>query len=181
MYSKYSICNNCKANNLVDAKRIAQINLWEYARDNYVKRIEKVQLILLGELMPANRYFYDISIPYKDGGLRNTLKNEFNKQNQSDSHFLDYLVQEGIILFDCALCPLHKLKKNSMRRKAATHCFLTINMHHLLEYPAIPIVTIFPNNCGYLKREIPEEISKRVIAGFSFSNQTGLNNLVKEL
>jgi len=95
--------------------------------------------------------------------------------------FFQSMVRKGIVLFDCALCPLYKLENITLRRKAATHCFLSINRFQLDEYPGIPIATIFPANLGYLKSEIPNDILKRVKGEFSFSDQTGLSQLYESL
>jgi hypothetical protein len=181
MDNKYSKCQKCPAFHILSDERKDIIEKWEYKRDKYIERMKRVKLILLGESMPADRYFYDINTIYEYDGLRYTLKKEFGKLEISDSLFLESMVRKGIVLFDCALCPLYLLDNNVLRRKAATHCFLTINNFQLQEHPDIPIATIFPANLGYLKTEIPVEITSRVKGEFVFSDQTGLNQLYESL
>lgn len=177
MLNKYSKCQKCPAFHLLTDDRIHQIEQWEFKRDQYLKRTKHVLLILLGESMPANRYFYDINTKYENGGLRYTLKREFNKLEVADSEFLQFLTRTGIVLFDCALCPLHLLKNNTEKRKAATYCLLSINHKHLTQNPSIPIVTIFPKSRGYLKSYIPDEIKIRIVGEMSFMDQSGLKIL----
>lgn len=181
MENKYSKCQKCPAFHLLSEERKDKIEKWEYKRVKFIDRMKKVRLIILGESMPANRYFYDINTDYENRGLRYTLKKEFNKIELSDSLFLESMVRKGIILFDCALCPLYLIRNNVLRRKAATHCFMSINQIYLGKYPEVPIVTIFPVKMGYLKTEIPEEIISRVKGEFSFSDQTGLSHLYENL
>lgn len=143
--------------------------------------MKKIRLILLGESIPASRYFYDINPDYKAGGLRYTLKKEFNKLDISDSLFLESMVRKGIALYDCALCPLHQIKNNTIRRAAATYCFLSINIQHLINQPNTPFVTVFPTHLGFLRTQIQSEILDREIDRYSFSDQTGLNQLYEKV
>jgi hypothetical protein len=177
---KYSKCQKCPAFNLLSDERKQQVERWENKRDNYIKRMKKVRLILIGESIPANRYFYDVNSDYNEQGLRYTLKKEFNKLDLSDEMFLESMVRKGIILFDCALCPLHRLEDNTLRREAATYCFLSINIQHLINYPSTPIVTIFPNHLGFLRTKIPSGIMEREIGRFSFTDQTGLSQVYEK-
>jgi hypothetical protein len=183
MINKYSKCQKCPAfsDNLLTEVRKQQIEKWEYKRDQYIKRMKKVNLILLGESMPEVRYFYDINTEYNDRGLRYTLKKEFEKLELSDSLFLQSMSRKGIVLYDCALCPIYKLEDNVAKRKAATHCLLTINIENLNKYPDVPIATIFPQHRGFLKREIPEEIKYRIKGEYGFEDQTGLRGLYEEI
>ena len=166
---------------LLSEERKDKIEKWEYKRDKYIARMKSAKLILLGECIPANKYFYDINTDYENRGLRYTLKKEFNKIEITDSLFLESMVRKGIALFDCALCPLYHMDNISLRRKAATHCFMTINRFLLDEHPQIPVATIFPAHLGYLKTEIPAEILSRVKGEFSFYDQTGLSQLYESL
>jgi hypothetical protein len=181
MNNKYSKCQKCPAFHILSEEHKDKIEKWEYKRDKYIERMKRVKLILLGESMPADRYFYDINTIYEYDGLRYTLKKEFGKLEISDSLFLESMARKGIILFDCALCPIYQLDNNVLRRKAATHCLMSINRIHLNEHPRIPIATIFPVNLGYLKNEIPKEILSRLKGEFSFSDQTGLNKLYENI
>ena len=181
MDDKYSKCQKCPAFHLLSEERKQKIERWEYKRDRYIERMKRVKLILLGESMPANRYFYDLNTDYENSGLWFTLKKEFNKLEISDSLFLESMVRYGIVLFDCALCPLFELDANTLRCKAATHCLMSINQIHLRQNPDVPIVTIFPSKMGFLKSDIPVEILLRVKCEFSFSNQSGLNQLYEKM
>jgi hypothetical protein len=58
---------------------------------------------------------------------------------------------------------------------------MSINHVYLRKYPEVPIVTIFPAKMGFLKTEIPVEIISRVKGEFSFSDQTGLNQLYENI
>lgn len=143
--------------------------------------MKKVRLILLGESMPADRYFYDLNTEYGNRGLRYTLKKEFDILEIDDGLFLESFCKKGIVIFDCALCPLHCLDNNAQKRQAATHCFLYYNIEYLNRYPDAPIATIFPKNRGFLKSEIPKEILSRIKDRFRFSDQTGLRELYEAM
>ncbi len=181
MNNKYSKCSNCPANHLLDDKRKALIERWESKRDSYLSRTKKIKLILLGESMPASRYFYDLETDYPESGLRYSLKREFGKLDLSDSQFLISMSRKGIVLLDCALCPLHQLYDNVTKRHAATYCFLTITHETISKFPDTPIVTVFPSNRGWLKSEIPFEIRYNVKGECTFSDQSGLSDFYKEL
>ena len=139
--------------------------------------------------MPADRYFYDIEADYEKDGLRYTLKQELSHLEIDDGKFHMSLARKGIILFDCALCPLHEINRktmpdinhNALRREAATYCFLTINKAHIENYPDVPIVTIFPKKLGFLTTKIPHLITQRLVGHFSFSDQTGLASLYGQI
>lgn len=187
--TRYAKCQQCPAYHLLTVERKKQIEIWEGRRDRYISRMIEVKLVLLGESMPANRYFYDINTDYEGGGLRYSLKKEFGNLNLSDSQFLESFRRKGIVLFDCALCPLHALQTkalseanvNCLRRNAATHCFLTITKKEIEKYSDIPIVTVFPSNLGLLKKNIPIEIISRFKGECTFSNQSGLANFFAEM
>lgn len=181
MNNKYLKCSPCPASQLLDDKRMALIERWECKRDSYLSRTKNVKLILLGESMPASRYFYDIETDYQDSGLRYSLKKEFGKLELNDSQFLMSMTRKGIVLFDCALCPLHQLYDNATKRHAATYCFLSITHETISKFTDTPIVTVFPANRGWLKSEIPSEIRYRVQGECTFSDQSGLSDFYKEL
>lgn len=178
MENKYSKCQKCTAFHLLSEERKDKVEMWEYKRDKYIDRMKSVKLILLGECIEADRYFYDINTLYPYDGLRYTLKKEFGKVEISDSLFLESMARKGIVLYDCALCPLYLIENNALRRKAATHCFMTINRFNLDEHPGIPVVTLFPAGQGYIKKEIPVDILSRVKGEFSDADQAGLGQLL---
>ena len=113
--------------------------------------------------------------------MRYTLKKEFGKIEISDSLFLESMARKGIVLYDCALCPLYLIENNVLRRKAATHCFMAINRFNLDEHPGIPVATLFPVGQGYIKKEIPAEILSRVKGEFSDADQSGLSEFLISL
>lgn len=176
--NRYSKCHKCPAFHLLTEERISIIERWERKRQNNIDRIKKVKLILIGESMPASRYFYDLETEY-DNGMRYNLKEEFGKLEITDSMFLESFRRKGIILFDAALCPLHRLERgnNTIRRAAATYCLLTHNTDYIESFSEVPIVTIFPSKMGWKKTEIPISIRNRVKKGFGFSNIKGLSDL----
>ena len=88
MDNKFSKCQKCAAFHLLSEERKQKVDKWEYKMDKYIERMKSIKLILLGESMPANRYFYDINTHYENRGLRYFLKKEFNKLEISDSLFL---------------------------------------------------------------------------------------------
>ncbi len=177
MENKYSKCQKCPAFHLLSDERKDKVEMWEYKRDKYIARMKSVKLILLGECIEADRYFYDINTLYPYDGLRYALKKEFGKVEISDSLFLESMARKGIVLYDCALCSIYLIENNVLRRKAATHCFLTINRFNLDEYPGTPVATLFPAGQGYIKNEIPEQILSRVKVEFSDTDQSGLSEL----
>ncbi len=173
---RFNKCRKCPAFHLLTEERKAQIDRWEYKRQKSIDRIKEVKLILVGESMPASRYFYDLETEYNDG-MRYNLKEEFGQLDISDSQFLESFRRKGIVLFDAALCPIHQLEKGKIRRAAATYCLLTQNAVQIESFPSVPIVTIFPSKKGWKKTEIPLNIRSRVVDEFGFSNVEGLRNL----
>jgi len=189
MKNRYAKCQKFPAYHLLTDERKQFIDKWETKRDRYLKRSKQIRLILLGESMPASRYFYDLETEYEDGGLRYSLKKEFGKLDLEDNLFLMSMARKGIVLFDCALCPLHIFRKkdlpliniNKLRRYAATYCFQTITGQEIVKYSDVPIVTIFPSNMGWLKNEIPFSVRNQVVGEYIFSDQTGLSALFEEI
>lgn len=181
MKANFNLCIHCPAFFLLTEERKKIIEKREFKRDKYISSIETVRLILLGESVPRDRYFYDLETYYNNRGLRYTLKKEFRKLDVDDGSFLQSFNEKGIVLFDCALCPIHKLENNVKKREAATYCFLNHTQMHIIKYQDIPIVTIFPNHRGFLKTRISSTIMSRIIANFSFTDQSGLNDLYEKI
>ncbi len=179
----WSKCNKCPASFLLDDQRKNQIEMWERRKNSYISRIKKVRLVLVGESMPGSRYFYDINTDYEMDGMRFNLQKEFDQMEISESQFLESFVRKGIILHDCALCPLYKLKDTSaaLMREVATYCLLTHNIELLNETKEIPIATIFPSNRGWLKTKLPWEIRNRIVGEFSFGDLHGLKALFQKI
>jgi len=176
----WSKCLKCPAFYLLDDERKQRIERWEDRKERYVSRIKKLRLILVGESMPATRYFYDINSDYETGGMRFNLQKEFDQMEISESQFLESFTRKGIILHDCALCPIYLLVKKiriAVAKEVTSYCFKTHNFDLIIKTPEIPIATIFPVGRGWLKKELPYEIRRRIVAEFSFSDLTGLKDL----
>lgn len=171
-------CNDCPASRLLDIKRIKDCeNLREVEIKSILKR-KHIKLFLLCESLPAKGFVYDRSSDCSRGSLRYNLRNELVNRG-TDKDLFDYLRKHGIIIIDCALCPLHKLinkrseiSSDNMSR-ASHQIFLDLN-------PKVPIVTIFPSRCGFLKRKMPR-IQDRVKYKFQFKNLKGLKNAINTL
>jgi hypothetical protein len=181
MSDRYAKCGRCPAYHLLNDERKETIARWEYKRQKNVDRIRQMKLILIGESMPSKRYFYDLETDYENTGMRFNLMREFGQIELSDGQFMESFRRKGIVLYDCALCPLHKLDSNVDKRRAATYCFLTQNLGFLKETKDIPIATIFPSNRGWLKTEIPYDIIGRVSGEFGFNDVSGLKDLYLEI
>lgn len=177
MNNRFVKCGKCPAFHLLTDERKDVIKKWESERQKNIDKIRQVRLILVGESMPAKRYFYDLDTDYIASGMRYNLKKEFNQNDLGDISFLKSLQKKGIVLFDCALCPIYLLDSNTEKRHAATHCFLTQNIPFIKETKNVPIATIFPSKRGWLARSIPFDITHRVTGKFGFNDLSGLHNL----
>src|SRR5258706_4838593 len=122
-------CEDCPALYLRD-KQLAKINRWETIREEVTLSIEKINLYLLGESIPANRFFYDKSTDYSMDGLRYFMRLEL-ADGGSDDQLFAYLKDNGILLVDCALCPLHRLKEQNDKILGATFCLQRNTMGYL--------------------------------------------------
>lgn len=146
-------CNECPCRSLLTEERKKIINLWNNYFYKNLYGIKEVKLILLGESMPASRYFYDKQSSYNEG-FRYNLKKSLNIA--SDDELFSFLQKKGVIVMDCAFCPLHCLSTNKARRHSATYCLQHHNKNLILKYPNVPIFSFFPSKLGYLKSEIPD-------------------------
>lgn len=148
-------CKECPCYHLLTKERKKRIAVWNNFFYENLSKTKEVKLILLGESIPANRYFYDKQSYYNDG-FRYSLKASLNIS--SDEELFSYLQKKGVIVIDCAFCPLHYLSTKSIRRHSATYCLQRHNKKIILNYPNIPIFSFFPSKLGYLKREIQDII-----------------------
>lgn len=97
----------------------------------------QIRLYILTESIPYRRFIYDPQSNYAGGnvppGLRTNLCRELlnvtcpnvNHCNQCQyfNQLLDHLRRKGLLIVDCALCPLHLMRRNFRNRKrAATIC-----------------------------------------------------------
>ena len=148
-------CNECPCSHLLTEERKKRILIWNNSFYKNLSKIKDVKLILLGESMPADRYFYDKQSCYNDG-FRYNLK--VNLNISSDEELFSYLQKKGVIVIDCAFCPLHCLSTKKARRHSATYCLQRHNKKIILDYPSAPIFSFFPSKLGYLKSEIQDII-----------------------
>lgn len=168
-------CSNCPAIHLRTRDQLVKINKWINLFNEQLSLINDMQYILLGESFPPNRYIYDLTTNYSSG-LRHNLRKEL--AIESDSRLIEYLQKNGILIYDCAFCPLCNLSRPSQKRHAATYCLKAYKIDFLNSNKA-KIITFFPKNSGFLKRELPI-LQSRVIKEFNFSNLTGLNEIINK-
>jgi len=153
----------------------------------------QIKLYILTESIPYSRFVYDVQSNYRvKVGLRTRLCKELINARcppnvrhcnhcQNFNVLLDYLRNEGILIVDCAFCPLHLLEnKFKNRRYAATLCLNNNTIEYLKVTPNAPIITIFPCNCGFLRRKKPY-VQSRVVEEFSFSNLEGLKDAIEQI
>lgn len=171
-------CDGCPAIWLKSDKgQLLKIKQWEKMRAKAIDEIPRIKLYLLCESIPANRFFYDLDTDYENKGLRFNIKEEL--ELDSDQDVLRYFRRKGIVLADCALCPLFQLESNAAMRHAASHCLRNNTSYVLNINPEAPIITIFPTHRGYLKNEFPE-LEKRNVGEFSFNNLFGLKTAIEQ-
>ena len=165
-------CDGCPAIGLKSDKgQFLKIKQWEKMREKAIDEIAQIKLYLLCESIPADRFFYDLDRDYENRGLRFNIKEEL--ELDSDQDVLWYFRKWGIVLADCALCPLFQLESNAAKKHAASLCLRNNTIHILNINPEAPIITIFPTHRGYLKNEFPE-VDKRKVEEFSFNDLSGL-------
>jgi len=165
-------CEGCPALSLRNQEgQLLKIKKWEKIRAKAIEEVGEINLYLLCESIPANRFFYDLDTDYEKKGLRFNIKEELGLP--SDQAVLNYFHRRGIVLADCALCPLFLLDSNADKRHAASHCLKNNTGSILNINPEAFIITIFPAHRGYLKNEF-SDIERRKIGEFSYNDLTGL-------
>ena len=161
-----------------------------------LRRHGRIRLYILTESIPRTRFVYDEQSNYcihsAMEGLRTRLCKELiNAECPPDvcncsqcpnlNTLLNYLRDKGILIVDCALCPLHLLKNNyTNRRHAATQCLNNNTMAYLNVTQNAPIITIFPCNCGFLRRR-KLHVQRRVVEEFNFSYLRGLEDAIQDV
>ena len=171
-------CTSCPALYLKDS-RIDKLKIWEKMRENAISSINQINIFLLGESIPNKRFFYDKQSDYSKDGLRFLLRQELINDD-SDEKLFGYMRTNGIVLTDCAVCPLHKLNENNDKILAATFCLSRNTKLYLSLNPNAPIITIFPYKRGFDKNSLPD-IGKRIVANFQFTNLNGLKKTIEKL
>jgi len=170
-------CENCPALYLRD-KQLPKIARCEALRDKEFRSLKEIKLYLLGESIPANRFFYNRDSDYSTDGLRFWLRKELVGDGTEEELF-DYLREKGILLVDCAICPLHTLKEIGDKILAATLCLQRNTLGYLSLNPQAPIITIFPSGRGFAKDSLPE-VNKRVVCHFQFTKLAGLKKVIED-
>lgn len=171
-------CSKCPANGFINIQ-LKHIELSEYYREINLKRINEVKLILLCESIPAGRFFYNPHSVYDESGLRYLMRGELTPRGTEEDLF-EFMINNGIILLDCALCPLHKFGSDyTLRIIAAKYCLEYNNIAKLNEFPSVPIIKIFPKNSDFDEISFPE-IKKRIIKRYEFKKIYGLKQFLKD-
>jgi hypothetical protein len=169
-------CKDCPARRLRIDEQIKKINHWHGIFLSEVEKVNPIKIILLGESFPKDKYIYDLKTNYDTSGLRYNLRVEFGQQSDND---LMLLFRElGIIVYDCAFCPLHRLNDDVEKILAATQCLMSYKID-LLNNTDCPIITFFPKGRGYIETEVPS-VTSRIVARFQFSKLQGLKTTVQK-
>lgn len=171
-------CNTCPALYL-KSKQIEQIKCWESIREEAIRAINSINIYLLGESIPEKRFFYDKNTDYSHDGLRYYVRKELVK-NGTDEELFGYMTRNGIVLVDCAVCPLYKIKQDNDRVIAATFCLARNTQQYLKMNSEAPIITIFPLKGGFAKNSLLQ-IEKRIVGKFQFTRLNGLKALVENV
>ena len=185
-------CGDCPANDLKNDQTYSPsekgdwetwVRYCESLREGQAKEIinthGKIKLYILAESIPKNRFVYDRDSDYrgkKEGWLRKKFCEgllggcpenvKSCKKCQNLDRLMDFLKKQGILIVDCALCPLHNLSSNKERRAAATICLNRHTSRYLDITPNAPIVTFFPGKTGFYKKDtitIKPEIESRIL------------------
>lgn len=167
-------CQNCPAKVLRTPVQVKKINKWHSLFISELANINPLKVVLLGESFPVNRYFYDIDSNYENSGLMCNLRTEYGLQ--TDIEMIMKFRELGVVVYDCAYCPLHLLESKTDQRHAATLCLKNYK-RHFLHQNTCPIITFFPAKRGFLKSELPE-IASRIISGYQFSKLTGIRETI---
>ena len=122
---------------------------------------------------------YDFNSSYIKGQLRYNLCEELlGSCSDCKNQLIDFLKRKGILIVDCALCPLHLLTSKS-RRIAATICLDRHTGGYLNVSPHAPIITVFPRRCGFHKKN--PEVRVRGIKEFRFKRLGGLKETIRQI
>lgn len=167
-------CQNCPARVLRTPEQIKKINKWHGLFISELANINPLKVILLGESFPVSRYFYDIDSNYESSGLMFNLKTEYGLQTNIE--MIMKFRELGVVVYDCAYCPVHLLETKADQRHAATFCLKNYK-RHFLHQNTCPIITFFPAKRGFLKSELPE-IEERIIEEFKFSSLQGIEETI---
>lgn len=171
-------CSTCPAKLFINVQ-LKHIESSEYYREFHLQRIKEIKLILLCESIPAERFFYNPKSVYEGSGLRYLMREELTP-NGTEEDLFEFMINNGIILFDCALCPLHKFGSDySLRIIAAKYCLEHNNIAKLNEFSTVPIIKIFPKNSDFDEASFPD-VKTRIIKRYEFRKIYGLKQFLKD-
>jgi len=201
-------CQNCEAEKygLKDLKYGPKSMTWKEWVDHCEKlrkeeaqkiaeRHGKIKLYILAESIPQNRFVYDRDSDYRKGGLRKNLCKELLgecpksvkscRECQNFDKLMEYLRSRGILIVDCALCPLHRMPQTKIRVKVAVNCLKNNNIHYLEISADAPVIAILPRNVKSsliknLKESLPE-IGIRIVKDFQFTHLEGLKRVIEQV
>ena len=109
-------CEGCPALKL---RKKGRIRHCESLREKQIDSMLGIGVFILCESIPQRRFVYDPKSDYANSGLRYNLRREL-VDGMPDGKLFRYLRDNFVLIVDCALCPLHKLKNKRERRVAAT-------------------------------------------------------------
>ena len=167
-------CHSCPARKLRTPEQVKKIEKWHSLFLSELAHINPIKVILLGESFPANRYFYDIDSNYENGGLMYNLRTEYGLKTNIE--MIVKFREIGVVVYDCAYCPLHLLETRTDQRHTATVCLKNYK-RHFLHQNTCPVITFFPAKRGFLKSELPE-IASRITAEFKFNSLQGIREAI---
>lgn len=177
-----SKCKDCPAFALRTLQQIKKIKKWHSLFEAELKKILDnggIKVILLGESYPEKRYIYDLtSHYYNNWGLVPNLLKEFNRNSRQE--LFKEFITKGIIVYDTAYCPLHKLNQDfQMRNEAATYCFRNYKLDFIKSNDA-PIISFFPKGIQ-LDEKTSQKLKDRIKREYQFSKLHGLRNEIKNI
>ncbi|NLJ06211.1 MAG: hypothetical protein GX437_00940 [Sphingobacteriales bacterium] len=172
-------CNDCPAFSIFTEEIANRIQYNYSLLQEQILKIEKIRLFILHSYI-GYHYFYDLS-DRDENWLLNSLKNELLKDS-TDSEFLIYLQQNGILFVNAAFCRLTELylllprKLDKLKKRAITICFKRHVIDFLKLYPHVPIITLFePSNISM--KENFNDIYKRIAGKVLFKEDLSLPGL----
>uniref|UniRef100_A0A7J2TLC4 Uncharacterized protein n=1 Tax=Archaeoglobus fulgidus TaxID=2234 RepID=A0A7J2TLC4_ARCFL len=169
----------------------------EKLREEEAKRIAerhgRIKLYILAESIPKNRFVYDRDSDYRKGLRKNLCEELLNecpkhvkscRECRNFDELMEYLRSKGILIVDCALCPLHRISQTKIRVKAAVNCLKNNNIHYLEISADAPVIAILPKNVKSslienLKESLPE-IGIRIVGDFQFTRLQGLKSTIEQ-
>ena len=176
-------CKDCPALSMFTEETANRIQYNYSIFQEQILKIEKIRLFILPTYIGFH-YFYDLN-DQDENWLLNSIKNELLKDS-TDSEFLMYLQQNGILIVNIAFCRLTKLcnsspsKTQKLVKRSMTVCFQRHVIDFLKRSPDVPIITLFEPSRISMKEKF-NDIYKRIAGTILFEEDLslpGLNKLV---